>query len=107
MGLKIIAIWKRLLILCAVSLLALSAYAERGSQAHHFSFGGSDNSQFLLDGQPFQIRSGEMHPDRIPPEYWRHRIQMAKAMGLNTIAVYVFWNAHETTEGHYDFTSPA
>ncbi len=73
---------------------------------HRFSFGGPDNSEFLLDGQPFQIRSGEMHPDRIPPEYWRHRLQMAKAMGLNTVAIYVFWNAHEPEEGRYDFTSP-
>ena len=28
---------------------------------------------------------------------------MAKAMGLNTIAIYVFWNAHEREEGKYDF----
>ena len=31
-----------------------------------------------------------MHPARIPKEYWRHRIQMAKAMGCNTIAAYIF-----------------
>jgi beta-galactosidase len=47
-----------------------------------FSFGGD---QFLLRGKPFRIISGEMHPARIPKEYWRHRIQMAKAMGCNTI----------------------
>ncbi len=29
--------------------------------------------------------SGEIHPARIPKEYWRHRIQTAKAMGCNTI----------------------
>jgi len=44
-----------------------------------------------------------MHPARIPAEYWRHRIQMAKAMGLNTIAAYIFWNYHEETEGRFDF----
>jgi len=60
---------------------------------------------FLLDGKPFQIISGEMHPARIPREYWRHRIQMAKAMGCNTIAAYVFWNYHETKEGQFDFTT--
>jgi beta-galactosidase len=26
---------------------------------------------FFLDGQPFQIRSGEMHFARIPRPYWR------------------------------------
>lgn len=57
---------------------------------------------FLLDGKPFQIRSGEMHPIRIPVEYWLHRIRMAKAMGLNTIAVYIMWNALEQEPGVFD-----
>lgn len=69
---------------------------------HRFSLGKED---FLLDGEPFQIISGEMHPARIPAEYWRHRIQMAKAMGCNTIAAYVFWNYHEKTEGVFDFAT--
>ena len=60
---------------------------------------------FLLDGKPLQIISGEMHPARIPKEYWRHRIRMTKAMGCNTIAAYVFWNYHETKEGRFDFTT--
>ena len=59
----------------------------------------------MLDNQAFQIISGEMHPARIPVEYWRHRIQMAKAMGCNTIAAYIFWNFHESEEGVYDFTT--
>jgi len=46
-----------------------------------------------------------MHYARIPAEYWRHRMQMAKAMGCNTIATYVFWNYHETTPGVFDFTT--
>ena len=69
---------------------------------HTFKLG---TSEFLLDGQPFQIISGEMHPARIPAEYWRHRIQMAKAMGCNTISAYIFWNYHESEEGVYDFST--
>jgi beta-galactosidase len=94
-------------ILLLLGLMPAPAPAATNAATHHFTFGGPDHSQFLLDGQPFQIRSGEMHPDRIPPEYWRQRIQMAKAMGLNTIAIYIFWNAHETTEGQYDFSTPS
>src|ERR1700761_5724155 len=60
--------------------------------------------QFVLDGKPFRIIAGEMHYPRIPREYWRARLKMAKAMGLNTITTYVFWNAHEATPGHYDFS---
>jgi beta-galactosidase len=48
--------------------------------------------------------SGEMHCARIPVQYWRDRMQMAKAMGLNTVGTYVFWNAHEPMPGKYDFT---
>lgn len=69
---------------------------------HRFELGEQD---FLLDGKPFQIRSGEMHPARIPREYWRHRLQLAKAMGLNTVASCIFWNAHEPEEGKFDFHS--
>ena len=73
--------------------------------SHTFAFGGPRGEQFLLDGKPLQVIAGEMHPGRIPHEYWRHRILMAKAAGLNTIPIYVFWNQHETAEGKYDFTS--
>ncbi|MBY0491679.1 MAG: beta-galactosidase [Gemmatimonadaceae bacterium] len=69
---------------------------------HTFALSATD---FLLDGAPMQIRSGEMHPARIPAQYWRHRIRLAKAMGLNTIAAYIFWNYHETAEGQFDFAS--
>lgn len=61
--------------------------------------------QFMLDGAPFTIRSGEMHPIRIPREYWRHRIRMARAMGLNTVSPYVMWNALESAPGVFDLTT--
>ena len=81
-------------------MTSFSAQAQKPK--HTFKLGASE---FLLDGQPFQIISGEMHPARIPLEYWRHRIMMAKAMGCNTISAYVFWNYHETEDGIFDFTS--
>jgi len=67
---------------------------------HTFALGAND---FLLDGAPYQIISCELHPSRIPAEYWSHRIRMAKAMGCNTISVYLFWNYHEPVEGKFDF----
>jgi beta-galactosidase len=60
--------------------------------------------QFVVNGKPLQIICGELHYSRIPREYWRHRLQMAKAMGLNAIGTYVFWNMHEPQRGTYDFT---
>ncbi|BCU79422.1 beta-galactosidase family protein [Luteolibacter sp. LG18] len=70
------------------------------SGKHTFALGTED---FLLDGKPIQIRSGELHPGRIPKEYWRHRLQMVKASGMNTVAVYLFWNQFEETQGTFDF----
>ncbi len=61
------------------------------------------NGHFLVDGKPIHIYSGEMHYPRIPKDYWRQRMQMIKAMGLNTIATYVFWNYHNTSPGKWDF----
>ena len=78
------------------------SYANAQEAKHTFCFRGTE---FMLDGKPFQIISGEMHPARIPTEYWRHRIKMTKAMGCNTVSVYIFWNHHETQEGVYDFTT--
>ncbi|MBN8851099.1 MAG: beta-galactosidase [Sphingobacteriales bacterium 50-39] len=78
----------------------LAGHTLMAQDRHVFSF---RDTTFLLDGKPFQIISGEMHPARIPREYWRHRIRMAKAMGCNTIAVYLFWNYHESSPGVWDF----
>lgn len=76
------------------------ASTVRSKQSFSFS---QDGESFLLDGEPFQIRSGELHPARIPAEYWQHRIRMAKAMGMNCIALYVMWNYHEASPGSFDF----
>jgi len=65
---------------------------------------GVDGDHFVLNGKPFQVISGEMHYPRIPRAYWRDRFRMAKAIGLNTITTYVFWNEHEPTPGVYDFS---
>ncbi len=73
---------------------------QKKESLHTFGFEGTN---FMLDGKPFQIISGEMHYSRIPKEHWRARIRLAKAMGCNTIATYVFWSYHETSKGHFDF----
>lgn len=59
---------------------------------------------FLLNGEPFVVKAAELHYPRIPRPYWEHRIQMCKALGMNTICLYVFWNIHEQQEDVFDFT---
>ncbi len=83
------------LLFFACTLASVSA-----QQKHSFAIA---DGNFLLDGKPTQIHSGEMHYSRIPQPYWRHRLKMMKAMGLNAVATYVFWNYHEVAPGIWDF----
>jgi len=88
-----------------VSLFWLWSFsATAGPVSHTFAIGTND---FLLDGQRFQIRCGEVHAARVPVEYWRNRLQMAKAMGLNTVCAYLFWNQIEFQQGKYDWSGQA
>ncbi|NLR68451.1 beta-galactosidase [Chitinophaga varians] len=81
--------------------ILMMLYCVQLSAQHTFRLG---DSTFLLDGKPFQMISGEIHYLRVPRESWRDRVRMAKAMGLNTIGTYVFWNMHEPEQGRYDFS---
>ncbi len=67
---------------------------------HTFGWKGE---HFLLDGKPFQIISGEMHYARVPRAYWRDRLRKIRAMGLNTVCTYMFWNVHEPEPGKFNF----
>ena len=79
------------------SLSTLTALARGGD----FTAG---KNTFLLNGQPFVVKAAELHYPRIPRPYWDQRIKMCKALGMNTICLYVFWNIHEQQEGKFDFT---
>lgn len=61
------------------------------------------DGSFMLNGKPMLIKAAEIHYTRIPAEYWKHRIQLCKALGMNTICIYAFWNIHEQKPGEFDF----
>jgi beta-galactosidase len=90
-------------VLAVGSVLNLCA-AEGAAAPHTFAIGTND---FLLDGQRFQIRCGEVHAPRVPREYWQHRLRMVRAMGLNTVCAYLFWNMHEPKPGEFVWTGQA
>ncbi len=75
--------------------------SAQSKKAESFSVG---DKTFLLNGKPFVVKAAEMHYPRIPREYWDHRIKMCKALGMNTVCIYVFWNIHEPQPGAFDFT---
>lgn len=59
---------------------------------------------FLLNGKPFVVKAAEVHYPRIPEPYWEQRILSCKALGMNTLCLYVFWNLHEQQPGKFDFS---
>ncbi|MBR2358959.1 MAG: beta-galactosidase [Bacteroidaceae bacterium] len=90
---------KILLLLIASLFAAGNAFGQK--QPETFEVG---KGTFLLNGKPFVVKAAEIHYPRIPQAYWEHRIKMCKALGMNTICLYVFWNIHEQQEGKFDFT---
>jgi beta-galactosidase len=88
---------KRVKLLITALLLTFAQFASAGD----FTVG---NKTFLLNGEPFVVKAAEVHYPRIPRPYWEHRIKMCKALGMNTLCIYVFWNIHEQREGQFDFT---
>lgn len=98
---KEFAVRRLLYCMCALSLLiGASLHWVTPAAPHSIRV---EHGQFVVDGRPFQIISGEMHYARVPREYWRDRLRKARAMGLNTVSTYVFWNLHEPKPGVYDF----
>ena len=88
---------KKVRLLLTVLLLMMTTLVKAG----HFTVG---DKSFLLNGEPFVVKAAEIHYPRIPQPYWEHRIKMCKALGMNTVCIYVFWNIHEQREGQFDFT---
>ena len=91
---------KKMMITLLMLLLTLGAAAKESSGGT-FECG---KGTFLLNGKPFVVKAAEVHYPRIPRPYWEHRIRMCKALGMNTLCLYVFWNIHEQQMGQFDFT---
>ena len=85
----------------AALMLAAPAMIQAANKPGTFTTG---NKTFLLNGQPFIVKAAEVHYPRIPRPYWEHRIQMCKALGMNAVCIYIFWNIHEQQEGVFDFS---
>jgi len=63
-----------------------------------------DERSVMVDGRRLLLACGEMHYPRSTRAMWPILLQRSKALGLNTITSYVFWNVHETSRGVYDFS---
>ncbi|KAH8821948.1 putative beta-calactosidase [Xylogone sp. PMI_703] len=88
---------KRFPSLLTASLWAASVWAH----SPPFTY---NRTHFLLHGEPYQIIGGQMDPQRIPYQYWEDRLYKARAMGLNTIFSYIFWDQLQPTPTTWDFS---
>jgi hypothetical protein len=55
-------------------------------------------------GRPWLPITGEIHYSRLPRERWDDVLGHARAGGLDSVATYVFWAAHEPEPGRFDWS---
>jgi beta-galactosidase len=102
---KTTSVFKTLALAATMSVAsATCSLCCRASAANKPGTFTTGDKTFLLNGQPFIVKAAEVHYPRIPRPYWEHRIQMCKALGMNAVCIYIFWNIHEQQEGQFDFT---
>ena len=66
---------------CWLLLLAVVCLScNSGKAPGKFEIG---KKTFLLDDKPFVVKAAEIHYPRVPREYWEHRIEMCKALGIS------------------------
>lgn len=60
---------------------------------------------FTVDGRPFFVYGAAFFYERIPRERWLDALRTYRALGINTIDLYVIWNWHQPTSSQPpDFT---
>lgn len=91
--------FRKISLFVVLVLLSFCGYSQKAKHTFEIKDGS-----FVYDGKPIMLHAGEMHFARVPHQYWRHRLKMIKAMGLNAVTTYIFWNWHETAPGVWDFT---
>jgi hypothetical protein len=88
-------------------LLLISACLPLTASAR--SFTGSavvmreSNPTLVVDGRPFFFYGAAFFYERIPAAQWRASMLALRALGFNTLDLYVPWNWHEPGDGAFDF----
>ena len=87
---------------CSRSSVA-AAGADAATFTHARIVQRDGTPQLLVDGKPFFFFGGAFFYERIPPERWRASMLAMRALGANTLDLYVPWNWHEVADGRFDF----
>ena len=59
---------------------------------------------YTVGGKPFFVYGAAFFYERIPREQWEASLEQYRALGINTIDLYLIWNWHELRDGDFDFT---
>ena len=59
--------------------------------------------ELRVNGEPFFIHSTAFFYYRIPRDLWEVSLDRYRALGINTIDIYIPWNWHELRDGEFDF----
>ncbi len=96
--------WPFALALAAVLAVVAVPHPARAATFTHARIVQRDGTpQLLVDGRPFFFFGGAFFYERIPPERWRSSMLAMRALGANTLDLYVPWNWHEVADGSFDF----
>jgi amino acid transporter len=69
-----------------------SAFVERGGA-----------TVFEVDHKPFFVFGAAFFYERLPRSEWAASLRALRALGINTLDLYVIWNWHELADGRFDF----
>jgi hypothetical protein len=61
------------------------------------------NPVFTVDGKPFYVYGAAFFYERTPRARWRADLERYRALGINTIDLYLIWNWHEPDAHTIDF----
>ncbi len=59
---------------------------------------------FSIDGKPTFVSGAAFFYERMPRTDWGEAMADYRAMGIDTVDIYVPWNWHELSDGDFDFT---
>lgn len=79
----------------------LYSYYSEGGIKSGLTF---NDTEFFLNGKPFQIFSGSLHYFRLHPKSWKESLHKMRCCHLNTVSTYVPWNLHENKPGSFDLS---
>ena len=88
-----LSLFSVLLLAAHLCVAAPMPMPESNDGAKHVFTTNQEN--FLMDGKPVKIISGEMHYPRVPRSHWQDRFQRMKSMGMNLSLIHIYFTHQE------------